>query len=642
MKSFTPMRSFKIKRNSFVYRMIALLFMIMILLYIVVSILIHTIVTDVSLSRTKDYLGTLLDERLAQLEGRLRSIAVQGKVLSTVLASQYMSPDTMDAYLQSLLHDNSDLISICIAPDPDVPSALKPQIYTINNTGQLIFNPLNPKNYEFNDWYQLAALSGIAQWGEPWFDDLGAHQFLCSYSIPLQKDGRKLGVLRLDTSVDQLKGIDLPVKIQEHGYTFLISDTGTIINHPADSLVMNYSMFNLADEYDDDELLAISKSMVGGNKGISKTGIKSYFQNQWICYAQLPSNRWSLAIVVSDDYVFLDRNTYLNLNFWVTTLGFFAIALMIYLRTLKINRPLKHIAKLAEQIGSGDFDIPVVDKSGIYEIRQLSNALEKMKISLKEYIANLSNVTKKMDKIRAEMVFASEVQQSLVPANAVPSLLGGRAHFYGILRSAKELGGDLYDYFMIDENHCCFGIADVEDKGLVAAMTMTMIITFIRTAVRHHPSPPVILKELNTFLCNQRQEAKMLTIMLGIIDIRDGSLVYSNCAHLPWFQRKANGEIIKHDRSHSTPLGYFPEIEIESDEVKLEKGDQLLLVTDGVTETMNDAGDYFESKGVEQVLHSLHDPEPEAIANVLLSKVNKFASSSHSPDDLTILVIRFD
>ena len=635
------MRLPEFNRNSFAYRLISFVLLIMVLLYSVINLIIYRVVSDLMVRNTRDFLSTLVNERVASFDGRLKSIATQGRVLGTLLEDKLVNGEKLKSYILTVLHDNPDLVSICVAPLPESSTGIEARVYIQNSLEDYTILPISLPSYQFRDWFQIAILNNKPHWGEPWFDEFGSHQLICSYSFPLRRDGNIVGVLRIDTAVKNMQNIELPSRLKDKAYAFIVSDTGTIITHPADSLVMNYSIFNLADEYNDNTLMTIGKKMIKGGSELVKVSGLSYFQNKWIYYAQLPSNRWSIAIVVDNSFLFADMKSLILINLAVSVLGFLVISGVIYSRTLKLNRPLKHIAEAAAKIGGGDFEAPLSDTGGIHEVEQLTAAVEQMKESLKQYIANLSDLTRENEKIQAEVMFASQVQKSLVPQNDESRTCQSGINFYGILKPAGAIGGDLYDYFLIDEHRCCFAIADVVGKGLVAAMTMTMVSTLLRTVSKYQDSPSEMLYALNTFLSGNALESNLITIMLGIIDTRDGKLWYSNCGHLPWYQRKTDHRLIKHDQTHSTALGIFPNITIEDQILRLDLGDQLILMTDGVTETVNEQGEFFGSKGIEACLKSLQNPAPDTTANALLNAVEQFAAKDRSRDDLTILVVEF-
>jgi len=641
MKGFSPMAQIKINRNSFAYSMIWHTIRIMIVIFAVSLIAFYIIISEILLRNSQNYLETEVSERVAQFENKLSTIAMSGRVLRTYVVGSDLQSDLLIAYISSMMQHNADLLSVCIVPVPELMGTYNPTIFERGENDKALAKPLNDEDYIFRDWYQLAYLMNVAQWSEPWFDAFGTKQLVCSFSLPLRREERITGVLRLDIAVKDLKDIDLPKKMTDKSYSMILSDLGTIIKHPADSLIMNYSIFNLAVEYEDDNLKSVGRNMIDGERGMDKMAKQSYFAGQWISYAQLPSNKWTFAIVTDSSFIFADRKRLLFTIVFVFSIAFALTLLTIYLRTLRISRPLKRVAANAARIGEGDFDAVLSGSGGIFEIDQLFTAINKMKNSLKEYIANLRQVSMEKERIQAEVEFASQVQLSLVPHNRAQVSLSEQISFYGMLNPAGAVGGDLYDYFMIDDDHCCFAIADVVDKGIVAAMTMTIASTHIRTTADSLKDTSQILTSLNDFLCSKNLESTLITITLAMINLKTGEVSVSNCGHLPWYQIKKDGSIIKHDQTDSTALGVFRDLVIEQKVLRIEAGDKLVLMTDGVTETMNDRGDFYTTKRVEDTLSTVTEENIETIAETLYERVEQFSGAGVPRDDLTLLVVEY-
>lgn len=589
----------------------------------------------------KDSLSSLVNENVLSIDSQLNKTELQARNLSLLSANVFTSQDQIRAYLQTMFRENSDLLSaVIIGPGDNIQDCPSIQ-YIFEKSNQLSSIPLVFRDYETEAWFQIPFYTQSEYWSEPWYDEQGTKSLVYSYSYPIIRKGKVCGIIRFDTHVQRLRKFRLPVRLQESGYAFLVSSQGTIISHPADSLVMNYTIFNLAEDYNDNTLRKTGKNMISGGTDFTQFQEPSYFAGKWMYYAPLSSNKWSLAVVVGDDDVFADMNALLITFIVISFVTFIVTTLITYSRIITIHKPLRSLTDAAKKIGAGDFDAPLPSSGSVYEIEKLTDSFAAMQTSLKEYISNLNIVTVEKDKITTEVAFAAAVQRSLLPQNDAAPTDKGELLAYGILDPAGDVGGDLYDYFMIDEHHFCFGVADVLGKGLPAAMTMTMVTTFLRSIAPHHKDPGNILQALNTFLTKNNLESNFLTILLGIIDLRNGSLCFSNCGHVPMFLRQSNRSLIKFDNTHATALGVFETITIESQCVQLEPGDELVLVTDGITEAMNSDEDYFGTVGLENVLRDLQNPKPKTTASSILSEVMHFADPSKSKDDITILVIEF-
>ena len=184
-------------------------------------------------------------------------------------------------------------------------------------------------------------------------------------------------------------------------------------------------------------------------------------------------------------------------------------------------------------------------------------------------------------------------------------------------------------------------IADVTGKGIVASMTMTMVSTYLRTVSTYHYTTGEIMQNLNNFLCKQTSASNFVTALLGILNLKNGKLEFSNAGHTPLIIRNIDNDYKIISETHSSPLGVFENIVIGSAAITLEKGDEIILFTDGITETMNPAEDFLELKGLENIITELNSTNPEQTAVQILQKVHSFAQNTPQKDDITILVIDY-
>ncbi|MDZ4181490.1 MAG: SpoIIE family protein phosphatase, partial [Candidatus Cloacimonadaceae bacterium] len=403
----------------------------------------------------------------------------------------------------------------------------------------------------------------------------------------------------------------------------------------------NYTIFGLAEQYDDPLLRRIGQEMISGKTGFRKIIGNTYFKDKWIYFMPLSSNRWSMAIIIDRKEIFADLTSLILITILTSIVTFLATAWIIYFKTYQVHRPLQVLAKAANQIGSGEFEVPLPVSSNLYEIQTLTDSFTVMQKSLKDYIANLKRITEEKNKIFTEVVFASDIQKSLIPPNEKFATTREEIRAFGILEPAGEIGGDLYDYFMIDENHFCFGIADVLGKGIVAAMTMTMVTTLLRSIAPYYETPYDMLTTLNTFLCKNEQESNFVTIILGIIDLRTGQLCFSNAGHVPLYLRKKDRRVIRFGETHSTAIGVFDDIKIGSEILQLDPGDELIMFTDGITEAMSSKEILFGTERLEDILNKLQNPLPETTASAILNGVRQFSDPDQFRDDITILIVEF-
>jgi sigma-B regulation protein RsbU (phosphoserine phosphatase) len=624
--------------NSLANQLIWFMFLLLFATLTASTLITRYFVYKVMFTSTKDAITSLANEKKYLIDNNLSKVMILGRNLRQIKQDGILNLSEDKSYIENLLRDNRELESVCVATSPEINDYRT--IYHLDADSLKVIN-ITGTDYQYKDWFQIPFLTDKEYWTEPWYDEIGSQKMVNSYCLPIRDRGRITGIIRMDLALQALRDIVLPVRVTKNGYAFLVSNNGTIVTHPADSLIMNYSIFNLAEEYDDQKLRSIGKDMIAAKEGFQELEGDSYFSKHWLYYTPLPSNRWSIVIVMDDNELFADLNYLLLIQIIITFAAFALTAFGIYARTWALNMPLKHLTEAATKIGSGDFDSPLPESSKVYEIQALTDSFAKMQVSLKDYIQNLKLMTEEKNKIFSEVLFASTIQRNLIPSNLAPKQTLEGISAYGILEPAGEIGGDLYDYFMIDEFHFCFGIADVMGKGIVAAMTMTMATTLIRTVAPYYEQPDQILRELNRFLVETNLESSILTIILGIIDLRTGKLCFSNSGHVPLYLRSGNRNVAKFDQTHSTALGVFDNIEIGNQCLQLNPGDEIILFTDGITEAMSSKEVFFGTERLEDVIRTLQNPHPETTAKAILNGVQKFSDLERYHDDITILVLEF-
>jgi len=631
------MRSGK-KTNSLAFQISSFIFIFLVIIFLVSTTVMFYLASKVLLDINEECIGNLVGEKVQQIDGKLSKIALQGKSFKNIVMYDVLDENELQYQILHLLYDNSDLTSICIAYADT--SRNRTLSYRLMGN-KFITTDISKTDYRFQNWYQIPYLTRKSYWSDPWFDSWGTKQLVCSYSMNLVMNGELAGVIRLDVPFHNLQRIIQPIKIGKTGYAFMISGNGTFIAHPSDSLGMNYSIFDLAEIYGSQELRKIGKRMLDDETDFVKLKSTPTSGNAWMYYQPLPSNNWILAVQVPESEVMADLNMLMLIYLIMSVISYVIIATVIYVRTNSINEPLTELVNSLKSVGQGDLDIKLQTTTNTYEIEVLADAYEQMKEYLKTYIANLKEVTEDRNRILDEVHFASVIQRNLIPKNDNPLLKPDNIELYGILEPAGQIGGDLYDFFMLDPEHFCFVIADVVGKGIGAAMSMTMVTTLLRTTASQHKGTDNILREINSFLVSNNLESNFVTMILGIIDLRTGKMVFSNAGHVPLYVLTAEHKLVKFANTHATALGFFEELTVDSESIQLNPGDEVILITDGITETISPDESLFGTAGLELILNHLTEVTPEKTARAILNGVEEFSGPHDIRDDVTILVFRF-
>lgn len=259
-------------------------------------------------------------------------------------------------------------------------------------------------------------------------------------------------------------------------------------------------------------------------------------------------------------------------------------------------------------------------------------------------IANLireRNTEAVKEMIESELKVAREIQMSIVPKIFPPFPDRPEFDIYALLEPAKEVGGDLYDFFFIDDEHLCFVIGDVSGKGVPASLFMAVTKTLIKAKTGKGMTSGEILTSVNNELCRDNDSGMFVTVFLGILNIRTGEVMYSNGGHNPPYLFRGTGVVETLKKTGGMALGVMENIPYERNKIALKAGDGLLLYTDGVTEAMDTGGNLFAEQRLEEVLLRNSSALPEEMSRCVLAEIERFATGAEQSDDITIMALKY-
>ncbi|KAF1086206.1 Sensor histidine kinase YpdA [Sporotomaculum syntrophicum] len=243
--------------------------------------------------------------------------------------------------------------------------------------------------------------------------------------------------------------------------------------------------------------------------------------------------------------------------------------------------------------------------------------------------------------IEGELSAAREIQMSIVPKIFPPFPERPQFDIFAVLESAKEVGGDLYDFFLLDEDHLYFTIGDVSGKGVPASLFMAVTKTLIKAKADINLGPDEILYRVNNELCEDNDSGMFVTEFLGILTISTGEVIFSNGGHnTPYLLRK-NGEVKALPKIPGMALGVMEDVKYVCASIKLSAGDSLVMYTDGVTEAMNPDGEFLGEQRLENILRQFDGKTAKDEVNYILNNTRQFVNGASQSDDITIMVIKY-
>jgi len=331
-------------------------------------------------------------------------------------------------------------------------------------------------------------------------------------------------------------------------------------------------------------------------------------------------------------------------------IAFTVVALMIglalaYIIAAKVSRPLSQLAGYAKNLPSQEFRSepdPAVEglSSRGDEVGRLAEAFLFMQKMLRDYLDHLKKTTAAKERIESELKIAHEIQMSMVPKTFPAFPERNEFDIFATLVPAKEVGGDLYDFFFIDDDHLCFAVGDVSDKGVPASLFMAVTKTLFRSTASNGGTPGEILGRLNAEICRDNESCMFVTFFCGILNVRTGEVDYSNGGHnLPYYLHHDGVSPLKN--AGGGALGMVEQSPYESERMVLAPGEALLLYTDGVTEAMDLTNTLYSDQRLAQFLETNRGSAPRQIIGDLVSDVKRFAGEAPQSDDITVLALLY-
>ncbi len=270
------------------------------------------------------------------------------------------------------------------------------------------------------------------------------------------------------------------------------------------------------------------------------------------------------------------------------------------------------------------------------EIGELAASIDTMEEKIVNYVDDLTKITAEKERITTELALATKIQASMLPNIFPPFPDRTEFDIFASMDPAKEVGGDFYDFFLVDDDHLCIVMADVSGKGVPAALFMMSTKIIISNYAKMGKSPSEILSTANKAICSRNQEDMFVTVWLGILEISTGKLTASNAGHeFPVLKQGDKFELFKD--KHGFVLGGMDGMKYKEYEIELTPGSKLFLYTDGVPEATNSENELFGTERMIEALNIKPDAEPKEILQNVRSSVDSFVKDAEQFDDLTML-----
>lgn len=534
----------------------------------------------------------------SQLENtKLRILNVIDQAETAVRGSEWIArwcldfPDSLSAVTRRIVQENPVVVGSTIAIVPGYykkQPLLAPYYYKNPETGETILKSLATEEYDYpsQDWFATPLASGEGYWSEPYIDEGGGDMLMTTYSMPIRDaSGRIAAILTADVSLDWLSSLVDNLKVYPTAFSMMLSRQGKIMVSPIDSMVMKRTFGDaVATLEDTSALMGINRAMLSGEKGESTfkyEGAKCH-----VFFAPVERTGWSMSIFVPDNEIYGNVK---RVGLMVSILQLLGLVMLILL-------------------------------------------LRGVILSLLKY----KNINDTKERMQSELRIASGIQMSMVPKIFPPFPERKDIDMSAAIVPAKEVGGDLYDFYIRDEK-LYFCIGDVSGKGVPASLVMAVTRSLFRAESAHQDSPAKILEAMNNSMAEVNENNMFVTFFCGVLDLGTGRLRYCNAGH--------NAPVMLTDHKSFLPvhanlaLGIMGGMVYQEQETVMNYDDAIFLYTDGLTEAENLNHELFGEERMDKVLSSRRSAQGHLEA--MQEAVAEYVGEAPQSDDLTMLFIHY-
>lgn len=530
-------------------------------------------------------------------------------------------------------------------------------------------------DYLTAEWFTEALEAKEGYWSKPYYEGNDSITPLVSYMTPIRdKQGRTVAILGADVSLDWFSDVlirmmkktahlhdSIPTDTQQqrkdngkdqlgHYYSFIIDGKGTYLAHTDKKHILKDNFLEETASYPDTLANYLCRQMIAGKKGYypnydeDDENTKSLIirgRSVYLFYAPIEHTNWSMALALPafDIKGFgIVVGVILLLLISLALLAVYFVGRRIIKRTAK---PLHQLATSAGEVAKGRFDTPLPTIKHNDEIHMLRDSFGNMQQSLTKYVEELKTTTASKAAIENELKVAHDIQMSMLPKIFPPYPDRDDIDIAGSLTPAKDVGGDLFDFYIRDEKFF-FCIGDVSGKGVPASLVMAVTRSLFRNVSAHVSEPSEIVRTLNDALVENNETNMFVTFFVGVLDLKTGQMNYCNAGHdSPLLIGDGVGML---PCDSNLPLGVMSGWTFSSQEIDIHPQTVVFLYTDGLTEAEDIHHAQFGDQRVIEVAEQLlADGEhmPSTIISRMSHAVQTFVGDAEQSDDLTMLAIKY-
>ena len=514
-------------------------------------------------------------------------------------------------------------------------------------------------------WFDAAVAKGGVYFTDVDTDTFtGLIEVVCVAPV-YDKTGKAVAVVGADLFLDSME-MAVQSSDENGGFVFIINKEGQVIFSPKDEGILKVKTSDAAIDLrlSKNESLSsfISDALTGA------TDIREVEADGHVYYmhgAPLENVGWAIVsavdkelteqptIMMQESYMQTLQDArekyYNNLSYAKTTIISLLLLVLVlavanaFVLSKRIVRPLN---KMSEKVGEIQGENLDFSKDKIYEtgdeIELLADAFLGLTNRTKSYINEITRITAEKERIGAELNVATKIQADMLPRIFPPFPERKEFELYATMTPAREVGGDFYDFFLVDDDHLALVMADVSGKGVPAALFMVIAKTLIKNHTMMGLSPAEVLKNVNEQLCEGNEMEYFVTVWLAVIEISTGKGMAANAGHEHPMLKRSGGSYEAVEYKHSPAVATMEGLKFREHEFELNKGDVLFVYTDGVPEATNLDGELFGMERLLTVLNASSDDGCETVLNAVREGIEDFVEGEEQFDDITMLALRYE
>jgi len=491
-------------------------------------------------------------------------------------------------------------------------------------------------DYHNQMWYKFIKNKVITKnklsFTRPYYDPIGTNALMITFGQGIfDKKGKFVGMSTVDWQMDEILNDISNLKPTKSSFALFADKENDYI-------------FALT-ENDESQKSFWGKSLTSipwYSTNLKNGDIIKYKNRKYISFSRNLSNNNMIFIVnVPQDELFADAIKRFTLTIVLVISGAMFLALLMYIILLKnVNKPIDYMVKTAEKIGSGNLDEKMSITSPA-EFATLATSFNKMTSDLQDYITNLNKAKATQQKIEEELEIARSIQSSILPNVFPPYPDRTDFEIFASMTPAKEVGGDFYDFFFIDENNFAFLIADVSGKGVPAALFMMTAKTMLKNLAKSKMPLDELMTYANEQLCKNNKEGYFVTVFMCVINLLTGEVSFVNAGHNPPLIKKADNQFEYFKTAPNFVLGTLKGFKYKSSSFSLDPDDCIFLYTDGVTEAQNKNAEFYGEKRLLSTLNILETPTVNNLLESTNANLKLFVDGEEQSDDITMLALQY-